>query len=179
MPTGPKVRLFTESGEALGLLDVVGARRGDEGHGRTRQSIRRSDSLRVRGRNHRSAELEREVAHAGADLALAEDATLEQIEATVEKLRQVLQRQELEPEDWALLRAVLRESPATPAHHPGERQLLGQDPCATIGRAPSSQPRTVGTSRSAKGAPIFRGSRCMSFGAKAFRDKITLWTWKV
>jgi hypothetical protein len=64
-------------------------------------------------RNHRSAELEREVANAGADLALGEDATLEQIEATVEKLRQVLQRvdrQELAPEDWAVLRAVLREA---------------------------------------------------------------------
>lgn len=44
---------------------------------------------------------------------LAEDATLEQIEATLEKLRQVLQRvdrRELEPEDWAVLSAVIRES---------------------------------------------------------------------
>ena len=66
-------------------------------------------------RNHRnrSAELEREVALAGTDLALAEDATLEQIEATVEKLRQVLQRvdrRELKPEDWAVLSAVIREA---------------------------------------------------------------------
>jgi hypothetical protein len=67
----------------------------------------------TKGHSHRSAELEREVALAGTDLALAEDATLEQIEATVEKLRQILQRvdrQELEPEDWAVLRAVLREA---------------------------------------------------------------------
>lgn len=65
------------------------------------------------GRDHRSGELERAVAHAGAGLALGEDATLEQLEATVEKLRQVLQRvdrQELEPEDWAVLGAVLREA---------------------------------------------------------------------
>jgi hypothetical protein len=67
----------------------------------------------TKGHNDRSAELEREVALAGTDLALAEDATLEQIETTVEKLRQILQRvdrQELEPEDWAVLRAVLREA---------------------------------------------------------------------
>jgi hypothetical protein len=70
-------------------------------------------AMLAKRRNHRSAELEREVALAGTDLALAEDATLEQIEATVEKLRQILQRvdrQELEPEDWAVLRAVLREA---------------------------------------------------------------------
>jgi hypothetical protein len=68
--------------------------------------------MATNGRDHRNAELERAVAHAGAGLALGEDATLEEIEATVEKLRQVLQRvdrQELEPEDWAVVRAVLQE----------------------------------------------------------------------
>lgn len=67
----------------------------------------------TKGRNHRSAELEREIARARAGLALGEDATLEQIQATVEILRQLLQRvdrRELEPEDWAVLSAVLRES---------------------------------------------------------------------
>ena len=67
----------------------------------------------TKGHDDRSAELERKVELAGTDLALGEDATLEQIEATVEKLRQILERvdrQELEPEDWAVLRAVLREA---------------------------------------------------------------------
>lgn len=65
------------------------------------------------GRNHRSAELEREIARARAELALPEDATLEQIQAAVKTLRELLQRvdrRELEPEDWAMLSAVLRES---------------------------------------------------------------------
>jgi UDP-N-acetylmuramyl pentapeptide synthase len=68
--------------------------------------------MRTKGRKHRSVELERAAARAAAGLALGEDATLEQIQATVAKLRQVLQRverQELEPEDWAVLSAVLWE----------------------------------------------------------------------
>jgi hypothetical protein len=49
----------------------------------------------------------------GSSLALPEDATLEEIEATLAKLRGLLHRveqQRLEPDDWPLLRALLREA---------------------------------------------------------------------
>lgn len=69
-------------------------------------------SMPKKGRGHRSAERERAAAQAAAGLALGDDATLEQLQATVAKLREVLQRverQELAPEDWAVLRALLLE----------------------------------------------------------------------
>jgi hypothetical protein len=51
-----------------------------------------------------------ELAHEGDSLTLPEDATLEEIEATLAKLRGLLHRveqQRLEPDDWPLLRALL------------------------------------------------------------------------
>lgn len=53
------------------------------------------------------------LAREGNSLALAEDATPEEIEATVAKLRALLHRveqQRLEPDDWPLLRALLQEA---------------------------------------------------------------------
>lgn len=51
-----------------------------------------------------------ELAREGDSLTLPEDATLEEIEATLAKLRGLLHRveeQRLEPDDWPLLRALL------------------------------------------------------------------------
>ena len=63
-------------------------------------------------RDDQFGKLERELVHEDAALAgLEEGATLEQIEATRNMLRQVCERakqRQLEPDDWALLRAVLQ-----------------------------------------------------------------------
>jgi hypothetical protein len=67
----------------------------------------------VDGRDDRFGKLERELVDEDAALAgLKEEATLEQLEATLNRLRQVLQRakqRQLEPDDWAILSAVLQE----------------------------------------------------------------------
>ena len=63
-------------------------------------------------RGDRSAELEGKCAREEADLAMSDDATLEEIEATLDRLRKLqnrVERQELEPDDWALLRAMIEE----------------------------------------------------------------------
>jgi hypothetical protein len=66
-------------------------------------------------RDPRIAELELEFARDDADIALAKKddaATLEQLEARLDRLRQLRDRidqRQLEPEDWALLRALIRE----------------------------------------------------------------------
>ena len=54
-----------------------------------------------------------ELAHEGDSLTLPEDATLEEIEATLAKLRGVqhrVEQQRLEPGDWPLLRALLQRA---------------------------------------------------------------------
>lgn len=64
-------------------------------------------------RKHRIAELERQFAREEIGLALTDDATPEQLKATLDRLRQLHERveqQRLEPDDWALLRAVILES---------------------------------------------------------------------
>jgi len=64
-------------------------------------------------RDDQVGELERELVREDDALAgLKEDATLEQFEATLNRLRQVRERakqRQLEPDDWALLRAVIEE----------------------------------------------------------------------
>ena len=64
------------------------------------------------------AEREREAAREDAELVLkdGEPATLEQLEATLKRLRQLrdrIERQQLEADDWGLLRAVIRETMET------------------------------------------------------------------
>jgi hypothetical protein len=47
------------------------------------------------------------------ELALQDDATLEQLEATLDRLRQLqhgVERRQLGPDDWALLSALIRET---------------------------------------------------------------------
>ena len=47
-----------------------------------------------------------------ADLTTSDDATLEEIEATLDRLRKLqhrVEQQELEPDDWAVLRAMIEE----------------------------------------------------------------------
>jgi hypothetical protein len=54
-----------------------------------------------------------ELAREGDSLTLPEDATLEEIEAALARLRALLHRveeQQLEPDDWPLLRALLQEA---------------------------------------------------------------------
>ena len=63
-------------------------------------------------RDDRVGELERELVGEDAALAgLQEGATLEQLEVTLDRLRQLRDRakqRQLEPEDWALLSALLQ-----------------------------------------------------------------------
>lgn len=64
-------------------------------------------------RERRTAELERQFARSATGLALTEDATPEQIEATVDRLRQLgkrIDQRQLEPGDWALIRALVLEA---------------------------------------------------------------------
>lgn len=65
-------------------------------------------------RDERIAELARE----DAELVLKDDelATLEQLEATLDRLRLLrdrIERRQLERDDWALLRALIRETMGT------------------------------------------------------------------
>lgn len=67
----------------------------------------------VDGRGDRGGELEREFV--GDDAALAgmkEGATLEQVQVTVRRLRELcgrIDQRQLEPDDWALVKAVILE----------------------------------------------------------------------
>ena len=64
-------------------------------------------------RDDRDGELEQELVREDDALAgLREDAPQEQFEATLNRLRQVrdrAMRRQLEPDDWAILRAVIEE----------------------------------------------------------------------
>jgi hypothetical protein len=63
------------------------------------------------GRDNGKAERERELALSDAELVVREEgATLEELTDSLDRLQQLLQRVEqrqLEPDDWALLRAVV------------------------------------------------------------------------
>ena len=64
-------------------------------------------------REHRITKLERQFAREQAGLALTDDATPEQLKATVDRLRQLGHRidlRQLEPGDWALIRALVLEA---------------------------------------------------------------------
>ena len=64
-------------------------------------------------RQHRIAELERQFAREEAGLALTDDATPEQLKAALDRLRQLghrVEQRQLEPDDWALIRALILES---------------------------------------------------------------------
>lgn len=65
------------------------------------------------GRDDRVGELEPQLVGVDAALAgLKEDATPEQLQETLDRLRQVLHRakqRQLEPNDWLLLKVLLRE----------------------------------------------------------------------
>lgn len=61
-------------------------------------------------RARRSAERKRRLASQDSVLGLTDDATLEEIEATVARLRELWHRvdqRQLEPDDWAFIRALL------------------------------------------------------------------------
>jgi hypothetical protein len=63
-------------------------------------------------RSHRRAKPKRGSVRESTELAAKEGETLEQIEDTLERLRQLYRRveqQQLEPDDWALLAALVRE----------------------------------------------------------------------
>jgi hypothetical protein len=63
-------------------------------------------------RAHRRAKLKRGSVHESTELAAKEGETLERLEDTLERLRQLYRRveqQQLEPDDWALLAALVQE----------------------------------------------------------------------
>jgi hypothetical protein len=64
-------------------------------------------------RERRITELERQFAREQGGLALTDDATPEQLKATVERLRELghrIEQRQLEPGDWALIRALVVEA---------------------------------------------------------------------
>lgn len=68
--------------------------------------------MAAKRRAHRRAKLKRGVIRESTELAAKEGETLEQLEDTLERLRQLYRRveqQQLEPDDWALLAALVRE----------------------------------------------------------------------
>lgn len=68
--------------------------------------------MAAKRRVHRRAKLKRKIARENTELAVKEDETPEQLEDTLERLRQLHRRaeqQQLEPDDWALLAALVRE----------------------------------------------------------------------
>ena len=63
-------------------------------------------------RFQRKAKLKQESAVEDGNLELPEEESLEQLEASLARLRQLYQRveqEELEPEDWALVRGMVQE----------------------------------------------------------------------
>jgi molybdopterin converting factor small subunit len=63
-------------------------------------------------RAQRRAKLKRGIGRENAELVAKEGETLEQLEDTLERLRQLYRRveqQQLEPDDWTLLAALVRE----------------------------------------------------------------------
>jgi hypothetical protein len=63
-------------------------------------------------RFQRRAKLKQEAAVDDGGIALSEEASLEEIEARLARLRQLLERvdrEELEPEDWALVRSIAQD----------------------------------------------------------------------
>jgi hypothetical protein len=68
--------------------------------------------MAAKRRAHRRAKMERGIVRESMELAAKEGETLEQLEDTLERLRQLYRRveqQQLEPDDWALLAALVRE----------------------------------------------------------------------
>ena len=68
--------------------------------------------MATKRRAQRRSKIKRGIARENAELVAKEGETLEQLEDTLERLRQLYRRveqQQLEPDDWALLAALVRE----------------------------------------------------------------------